>query len=520
MEIAKTDVKPNTYIVLQLDFSSLCISSGYLEFKTRFGNLINTTITIIKNQYKKKNINLDEIIVNKNEYDSALNQILVLPTELTNTLKNDNQNLFRAFFATMKAKSSSLNMKIYITGVAPFALDNFTSGFNIARDLTNNENFAQLCGIEKDIVEKAIEELNYAGDKEKLMDIIVENYNGYRFHQNQIAELVNPTLLWYFLDEAQMCNKIPPILIDGNVCLSDNAIRLALSNPNASDYLEKLIFSGKVKFEIGIKKKIDLIELKTTAQGFFGLLFYLGAVTYQKNEENCFKIPNKIIRSEYIDEILRLNRFKAAELLFSVFESAIKELMDDKNIEKLCEIIKNHALLHLKFTDTIHSKEQDLKIVFLFALSLGGFPIDSEFYLKQTNTYLDLLSEKRNIHLEFQNVTSVELGFDKPNPGWDAITTKCKEIEDKTLDEILLLPCKKPINDNQTTKAKKSNDFDNKPKSKKRLNNGTVADVWESLLSQTKKNNKNLELESTKKVISFAVMRVGIYNLYYKKIDV
>ena len=399
-------------------------------------------------------------------------------------------------------------------------MDNFTSGFNIARDLTNNENFAQLCGIEKDIVEKAIEELNYAGDKEKLMDIIVENYNGYRFHQNQIAELVNPTLLWYFLDEVQMFNKIPPILIDGNVCLSDNAIRLALSNPNASDYLEKLIFSGKVKFEIGIKKKIDLIELKTTAQGFFGLLFYLGAVTYQKNEENCFKIPNKIIRSEYIDEILRLNRFKAAELLFSVFESAIKELMDDKNIEKLCEIIKNHALLHLKFTDTIHSKEQDLKIVFLLALSLGGFPIDSEFYLKQTNTYLDLLSEKRNIHLEFQNVTSVELGFDKPNPGWDAITTKCKEIEDKTLDEILLLPCKKPINDNQTTKAKKSNDFDNKPKSKKRLNNGTVADVWESLLSQTKKNNKNLELESTKKVISFAVMRVGIYNLYYKKIDV
>ena len=202
----------------------------------------------------------------------------------------------------------------------------------------------------------------------------------------------------------------------------------------------------------------------------------------------------------------------------------------------MLELIMNHELLHIQFNDAIFSKEQDIKIVFLFAISLGGFKIDSEFHLKEENKYLLLKDEQ--IHFEFKNVASIELGFDRSSQSWEMITKEYEKIRNYDLEEILSLPYDKPKK-NQDIKGDKKN-VDKNQNNKKKIDVllkissedfgqeieivydhhfQTVRDVWESLLSQTKTNKKKLENQYHIKVTSFAIMRVGLYNLYYRKFE-
>ena len=46
----------------------------------------------------------------------------------------------------------------------------------------------------------------------------------------------------------------------------------------------------------------------------------------------------------------------------------------------------------------------------------------------------------------------------------------------------------------------------------------TVKNIWEGLLEQTKENKKFLEENIQKKIISYAVLRVGLYVLIDEKI--
>ncbi len=84
-------------------------------------------------------------------------------------------------------------------------------------------------------------------------------------------------------------------------------------------------------------------------------------------------------------------------------------------MEPLCIEVYKHKLSHLKFNDNIHSKEQDVKTGFLFALSIAGHEIESKYKIKMhLIKFLDLLLTKSNIHMEFKNVPILDLiGYKK-----------------------------------------------------------------------------------------------------------
>ena len=97
----------------------------------------------------------------------------------------------RDFYETIKIGTESTIDRIFITGISPVMLDDLTSGFNIASNLTLDPKLNDMMGFTEEEVEKAIDKLGIEvtmptiGKKlstEELLMEINKNYNGYLFN--------------------------------------------------------------------------------------------------------------------------------------------------------------------------------------------------------------------------------------------------------------------------------------------------------------------------------------------------
>lgn len=90
------------------------------------------------------------------------------------------------------------------SGVAPLALNDFTSGFNIATHITHSSEFSSLCGFTEDEAKEALRKVLPAQpDRQQEAFKWMQNYfNGYLFHSEQKQTLFNSTLAIAFLSQA------------------------------------------------------------------------------------------------------------------------------------------------------------------------------------------------------------------------------------------------------------------------------------------------------------------------------
>jgi hypothetical protein len=92
--------------------------------------------------------------------------------------------------------------KAFITGVTPLSLDQYTSGFNIAHNVSFEPKFSTVCGLTRPDVQAALQ-LIHEDDEEKVkQDLNKLTYyaNGYHFCSEQTVPNVfnTNTVLWYF----------------------------------------------------------------------------------------------------------------------------------------------------------------------------------------------------------------------------------------------------------------------------------------------------------------------------------
>jgi hypothetical protein len=159
--------------------------------------------------------------------------------------QREQQNLFKRFFSTIKDKWRTGGVgRVFITGVSPIALNDFTSGFNITKHITHEKKFESLCGIYDFEIEKALDGANFLQErgvsKEKVMTILEENYNGYMFTPTQSKRLFNTTLVIYFLDKFFDYEEIPLDLIDPNVQPSESGLEIISKSPLAQQVIDEL----------------------------------------------------------------------------------------------------------------------------------------------------------------------------------------------------------------------------------------------------------------------------------------
>ena len=122
-------------------------------------------------------------------------------------------------------------------------MDDLTSGYNIAEILTLEPNFLNMLGFTYEETETY---LRYVLDKystgqdrfDEIWQLIVSNYDGYRFRPNG-DRLFNATILTYFFKKfAANAGSIPDELVDENLRTDIHWIRrLTLSLDNAKTML-------------------------------------------------------------------------------------------------------------------------------------------------------------------------------------------------------------------------------------------------------------------------------------------
>ena len=270
----------NSYMIIRYDFSKM------LEEVLNYAR---------SHEFPKVYLLIDE-------YDNFTNQLLTAYNDPLYEEVTTNDSFLRTFFKVIKAGIGERSIRTcFCTGVLPVTMDDLTSGYNIAEILTLEPNFLNMLGFTYEETETY---LRYVLDKystgqerfDEIWQLIVSNYDGYRFRPNG-DRLFNATILTYFFKKfAANAGSIPDELVDENLRTDINWIRrLTLSLDNAKAMLDALIIDDELPYNVAdLSKKLDkqnVFDLR-----FYSIiLFYWGVITLKDKYYMTF--PNKTMRN-------------------------------------------------------------------------------------------------------------------------------------------------------------------------------------------------------------------------------
>ena len=409
----------NNYYVLNLNFSGMTISEDNIveEGKYEFYSSVKFSITRFVNRYKldveikgetaaellrslivaMESLNLPhKLYIIIDEYDNFTNAIL----------KGDGQDFLdlvqkngyvRAFYEVIKQKfEEGVVGRFFATGVMPVTLDNLTSGFNIATNLSTDAEFSSMIGFTHEEVKDIIKELVIEEDREKVYKDLEANYDGYRFSEESEEKTFNSTLVLYYLKEYIRFRKAPRQLLDVNMNTSGDKIRRTVELVNREinyPIVKKLVFENEAE---GTLKSV-VLDNEYSTDDLITMLFHLGYLTIKEvSTEAIFKIPNHItdqIYSEYmLDWLKEQEDFKIET---STIKDAIKDLSKTGSIQKTVDVVQEF-LKYCSTRDKENFSEKMLKHTFAMFLSLSNqFIVYGEYPAGQG--FADIFIEKTSV---------------------------------------------------------------------------------------------------------------------------
>ncbi|MBQ2632105.1 MAG: AAA family ATPase, partial [Kiritimatiellae bacterium] len=238
------------------------------------------------------------------EYDNFTNTILA---ESGLDAYNDlchGDGFFKQFFANLKDAATGTEApvtRLFVTGVSPVTMDDVTSGFNIATNISLDPQFADLTGFRHDDL-RAI--ADYYGaqcgfDADKAYDAALTWYDNYRFGSADAPTLANTTLVLFLFGHLWRTHQFPDNMIDANLRTDYAKIRHIVTvdrrlNGNFH-VLENLLAGGSL--EEPLVESFQAREL-TKKENFTSLLYWLGITTITGNRrgKTSFGIPNEALK--------------------------------------------------------------------------------------------------------------------------------------------------------------------------------------------------------------------------------
>jgi hypothetical protein len=225
------------------------------------------------------------------EYDNFANTIISTVGEDAYHNLTHGPGSFKSFFNVLKGGTDGMGApftRLFLTGISPITLDDVTSGFNIAENISLNPSYNQMLGFTETDVRKMLNYYQSFGsikhDCDELMEIINEWYGNYLFSEEDDTRLFNPYMVLYFVNHYLKRKKPPKNLIDRNVRIDYGKLRHLIlvdlgkkktTNGNF-DRLKEIIEKGETSSEI--EEAFPLEEL-TDRENFISLLFYFGLLT-------------------------------------------------------------------------------------------------------------------------------------------------------------------------------------------------------------------------------------------------
>lgn len=409
-----------TFHVLKFDFSAINtdanteagfikkINSGIVGFNSAYSlfdedDLLSITqgsnatecfITFL-DTYKVKS-KIKNLMILIDEYDHFTHELISFDI---NQFKEAVSRIgyVRKFYEAIKeGVGLGLITRFFATGVTPVTLDSFTSGFNIATNLTMDSDFNSLLGFtESDLREL----LNYfeVSDSDKVLEDLKLYYNGSLFSRQANEKLYNSTMVLYFLDSLIRKGNYPEYLIDTNV-MSDygkmSNLFLLDKSGESKVKIEGILKSGETAVEI---TRQFTFEREFSSNDLLSLLFYHGLLTLKLTDspEPILKIPNlaisKLFWTYYVAEISRTFNLKNPS---DAIQNALRELAINGEVKLLLECV-SEQLGELSNRDLQRFDEKYIKMLFMAYSSLSNiYIVRSEVEFKRK--YADLYFRRNN----------------------------------------------------------------------------------------------------------------------------
>ena len=244
----------------------------------------------------------NKIYIIIDEYDNYTNGILKGNAEKFLAMLTG-EGFIKGFYARIKEAIKSGVVEIFFaTGIAPVTLDSMTTGFNIATDITRDEEFDAMIGFTEQEVKEIIKEIlpeKTEKEKQEIFETMKKYYDGYRFSEESEKHIFNSTLVMYYLNNYFKKGKPPTELLDMNIAANftklGNLITLK-GNNISKDILTKAIQNQPMQGKI--VNKFELGEMPINEQVIQSLLFYFGYLTIGENVAGTiikYKIPNQVM---------------------------------------------------------------------------------------------------------------------------------------------------------------------------------------------------------------------------------
>ena len=241
------------------------------------------------------------------EYDNFTNTILAESRENYEALCHGD-GFFKQFFNELKAATTGMDApvtRLFITGVTPVTMDDVTSGFNIATNISMNPAFAALTGFTQDDLREMLAyyraNAGFAFDENAVFETMRRWYDNYRFSPDTGADgaepphVANPTLVLYYMQYFLQNHKPQPELVDRNLRTDYMKIRHIITEGRKVNgnfhRLEDLI--ARLGATAVLKDSFQAKELGL-ADNFVSFLFYNGLVTVTGEDmgQSTLGIPN------------------------------------------------------------------------------------------------------------------------------------------------------------------------------------------------------------------------------------
>ncbi|QEP42697.1 AAA family ATPase [Ectothiorhodospiraceae bacterium BW-2] len=370
------------------------------------------------------------------EYDNFANEVLTSREQGRQRYNElvESEGVIKTVFKAVKAATDGLGLeRVFITGVSPVVMSDITSGYNVAKNISQRPHFAKLCGLTGEEVMQLNQQIALEcelpeGAAEEAMSLMQNFYNGYRFSGADTTRLYNPTLCLYFWDEWQQLCRYPNELLDDNLAMDKNRLRYIASLPHGAEVIEAALNPQQ---PLQVEKLVQdfgvaaMLKDPSDASFIISLLVYFGVLTIDSVTllgELTVTIPNQVVRSLYIDRIQQqlLNGYEDNNRQ----QAVAKQLYTEAEFEPLADFIEQRLYQIFDNRDMRWSNELTLKTTLLLLLtndlyylprselSLGGGYSDLLFEIrpdKRQAPLYDLLFELKYLSLKDLKLSAEQL---------------------------------------------------------------------------------------------------------------
>ena len=304
----------------------------------------------------------------------------------------------RKWYEVLKEGTETVVDRIFITGVAPITLDSLTSGFNIGTDITQDIDFNDMMGFTRDELVGILNNQEIPiEEQEKILPIMKENYDGYKFSLNAKNQIYNSNMCLYFLSRYIRLGEIPNDLIDMNIASDYSKIGKMLDLCKGENRLEILrqTVQGEPIVNNIVKKFNPAIEFTET--DMISMLYYLGYLTISGELVGMpeLTIPNKVMKEIYADYFMQLvSQMAEFRMNSDTNQEILIQLAKYGRIDKIVEVLRIY-LNNLSNRDMIKFDEKYIKLIFYcIAMNISSYSTKSE--MEVNRNYPDILLVPRD----------------------------------------------------------------------------------------------------------------------------